>query len=972
MTDPDRPIEDVLARFQELLAHSEAPAAPDDDTRNARLAFLRAASVLHLFSLVDLRPDDGRWPSGSAARYLLDDTVPAVGWGAEGLRTLGIEARREGLAMLGSRSAIGKALKANPNRQRTDVQSMLERWAGGETLRPAAMSVAELRAAATLCEWGLPDFLPRQIVDEFSRRRSAVSNFEVLAEGFVGRTTELEQLRKFVGLTPSSFIDRARDFVFGRTVTPLVLFGVGGAGKTALVARFILDFFSNSSAGCFPFMYLAFDDETLDPAEPATIIGAAVRQIELQSGEIEAGDADYQGALLRMTDQLGIYFSTRQRLSGSAVSARSQRERIHELLLLDEKLFVTFARFLDQWSKLAGGRIGVERLPILFVLDTFEEVEFLPDTDLERFWELVDVLRQVPEMRLLIVGRSMPNSAYLAGRVQQLALGDLNRADALELLQRLGVDQASAAYVADHFGTNPLTLRLAARLLRESDGISEIQGVRSQHDGRLQLGAEVIRGQLYRRVLDHIHDPRIRALAHPGMVLRRVTAAIIQEVLAPHCGFGWIDAAESEQLFASLAREHSLVRRDEYGALLYREEVRRPMLALLAADRPDLTRELHRAAARFYAVGSDEASAGEEIYHRLMLGDLEHRVLQRRWTNSIGQRLAAAAEELPPESRAWLASRTRLRLSDAERELAGAAERERIVGHEAVRAFRIGDFESALNMLRNVNPAPDSPLAALHARALLALGQPDLASAVLNEYLATFPPLASSPRLAELLWLAAQSCAQRGDRAEAARWLEQLVPIAKSLPSRLPLLQTLTEQLAILEPGTAGPSRQALAGLLMELDPSETYREAALIRLAMARLGPSPAGPWTRFGPDLAYELLSAVPSWTKEQLAEARAGLASALETASSPQLEGAITLLDPESSDEDTAKKIATTISMAAAEFSHSRLSDDVVDPAAIQALWTIFKAERATLAAATLAGIGQGEENWLRSGSSFEALA
>ena len=49
--------------------------------------------------------------------------------------------------------------------------------------------------------------------------------------------------------------------------------------------------------------------------------------------------------------------------------------------------------------------------------------------------------------------------------------------------------------------------------------------------GRTIPPREVLQGVLFRRILGHIHTPEIRQLAHPGLVLRRITPDLIKEVL---------------------------------------------------------------------------------------------------------------------------------------------------------------------------------------------------------------------------------------------------------------------------------------------------------------------------------------------------------------------------------------------------------------------------------------------------------
>ena len=89
-------------------------------------------------------------------------------------------------------------------------------------------------------------------------------------------------------------------------------------------------------------------------------------------------------------------------------------------------------------------------------------------------------------------------------------------------------------------GGNPLSLHLAADVLNRT----------GEDPTRLIAVAEGnIQGQLYSRLLEHIRDPLVRAVAHPGLVVRRLTPEIIREVLAEPCGIAPLDEAEAARIF---------------------------------------------------------------------------------------------------------------------------------------------------------------------------------------------------------------------------------------------------------------------------------------------------------------------------------------------------------------------------------------------------------------------------------------
>src|SRR5262249_54021542 len=161
------------------------------------------------------------------------------------------------------------------------------------------------------------------------------------------------------------------------------------------------------------------------------------------------------------------------------------------------------------------------------------------------------------------------------------------------------------------------------------------------------------------RLLDHIKDPRVRAVAHPGLVVRRITPDVIRDVLAGPCGIAPMTQLDAAEVFDALRREATLCEPspDGDGALVHRADVRALMLPGIQRDAPATTRHIHEAAVAYYAAeaylaalpASDHVARREELYHRLMLGQ-GSADLDRRWDPRAGQELAVAVDELPLRS----------------------------------------------------------------------------------------------------------------------------------------------------------------------------------------------------------------------------------------------------------------------------------------------------------------------------------
>src|SRR5262249_15260965 len=149
-------------------------------------------------------------------------------------------------------------------------------------------------------------------------------------------------------------------------------------------------------------------------------------------------------------------------------------------------------------------------------------------------------------------------------------------------LQQRGIPAEAATWLASRLGGNPLTLRMATQLFQQTAAQDKNGGL-SGFAGPLagQGDAAEIQRPLYVRILEHVHDPDVRRLAHPGLVLRKVTADIIRDVLAERCGVVISTPKRAEELFAELARETSLVslvRVSGVDELRHRPDVRRVML----------------------------------------------------------------------------------------------------------------------------------------------------------------------------------------------------------------------------------------------------------------------------------------------------------------------------------------------------------------------------------------------------------
>lgn len=831
---------DVTGQLLGLLSDRFAQHAESrSDVGAERWSYREAAAVLHCFHPALLRPIDPRLAVASPRALLSGDTVPASGGRAEGLHSLKPEVRQAALRRLGNRERVRAALNANPKRSMTGVQQMLEAYLNRKEPSLDKQSSEELSQTLQVISWlseVVPDLPAEPAVRKQLAQRSVLRPFEhLVSRNLIGRDKDLTRLRDYVGvLPPGSRVEAAvRYFRSFLKVEPvLLLYGPGGIGKSALVGRFLYDHSQAPPELRFPFAYLPFDNPLLKTSEPYTLLVEAADQLSRQYPErTEACD--------RFRHRIEVYHRARAALGGRASRARTRGGKLTQVSTLDLSLFQDFAEMLKDLANAGGGK-----RPALLVLDSFEEAQYRPAEELVGLGRMLGVLQdRFPNLRIVASGRAPAENLTLNGeRPRPMPLSELDTASAIRLLEIEGVgDRNIAKNLARQLPGNPLTLKLAARAVAGGD---DLESLATRRFLVFSVSPELILGQLYRRVLGHIHDEDVRKLAHPGMVLRRVTPEVILKVLGGPCGVEVQTQAEAQRLFSELRREHALVRLEDDSTLQFRPEVRQPMLQLLKQEKPAQVREIHEAAVRYWSGQESVASRAEELYHRLAL-DQETWLLQDRWLPEVGASLATSRNELPPRAVAWLASRMSLSLDPEIRAAASLAEWESVVGRQAVSLLRYQEVESALSLLAERSErSPESALYSLEARAHMLAGEPAKTLEVLERGLEGMPLTGNPGRLAEMLWLYAQAAAAIGNLAQADSSLARAEVVAREIADPLCRIQILTQRLRLLrrrkasDNGSAAALRDLLAHNLLRLNAEQMDRERVLVRLAVSELGP--------------------------------------------------------------------------------------------------------------------------------------
>ncbi len=677
----------------------------------------------------------------------------------------------------------------------------------------------------------------------------------LLQRPFEGRVAELNRLREHIGLlpplNPGGTLGPAGSLATERPGPRqgqyvLVVHGLAGVGKSTLLAKTLMDHLTDDSIGELPFVYIDAERATISLHEPLSLVAEMARQLAVQ----------YPAQALLFTE-----LSARAR-----VKARKQRLLAEDLEDLREVataktisragLYEYHASARDEESRATYElgtilRRAVRTLPpFVVVLDSFEAAQYRASPVLDRMWSMWSALREAyPQTRVIVLGRAPVGHPNIpADEVATVELGELDPTAAVHFLVDRGLGLTLAEAISTRIGRNPLSLRLAARVAEASRKAHEdddwILEVPERRDSFKAVDDMLIQGTLYDLLLKHITNPWVRKLAHPSLVLRRITPDVIRTVLAPQCGADVQDDATAWGLFGELARELDPVERVAPEVLRHRPDVRRIMLQLLSADDKREMRAVERAAVLFYQDSDRPEDRAEELYHRLRLAENLNEV-KARWTPEAAA-LADAGPELPTRSARLL---SRLMRGSPELPAVNAdqvAWEQRTAG-EVEDLLTQGLEEEAKALLRQRRPwTPCSPLHALEVEVHLRLGELDDARRAVNAVLdgdqldGDQSEQCDEVRL-ELLLLSARLHAKSGDLASADADLDRAEQTASSLGRDLDALAALLMRARLHE--QAGPdSRQAAAedliGRVQSTDEAVLATRSALFRAIAAEVGP--------------------------------------------------------------------------------------------------------------------------------------
>jgi hypothetical protein len=860
------------AALAEAVEATPAPSIRDQRSGAAWPLFVDAATVAS-FLPRDLAP--GAPPVGerkeaerAVLRYSeLSREAGATRW------TLTREARREVLsscepaeiAAAVKRSAphadpVTAALRElllgrrQPDLRSLDVQSL-------EALRLAA---AWLTGVSTLATPGVDELDRiielRRLLAPFERmtgKRTRTTSADARLDRFFGRADEIETLRASVDVVAADRLGQrvkrlaktARRLFTGHK--PLNVWGTGGVGKTTLVAKFMLEH-AQAAASRFPFAYLDFDRPTISASNRAGLLAEICRQV-------------------------GAQFPT---LSKPLSSLREQ-------VALAERTMPSGADYISILKPLAAElRRTVDRSfegsePFLLVFDTFEVVQYGRD-QVAALEELVSAFfdrePEWPRLRLIISGRVHVD--HFLGDLDHLELGALDLEGSTQMLAASAVEagkpisnreaeslvRAIAKVVHDptNDGVRPLRLRLIGDLFakEKAGGPAIVESLLDElakpSAEQAKLGALLVDGILVRRILGHVNDPRVRALADPGLVVRRVTKDVIREVMTqgtsrdalqettpldPERIDPWIvDDTEAANIFEAFGREITLVEA-EGDVLRHRQDVRRDMLPLIEACRPNGFGRIHRLAYDFFRRraakdSADDRARAEAVYHGLWLREPLDR-LDSLWPGKLDPGIDP--DEFPTGSLANLYLRAKRLGPLTEEEV-------RMLPQAISLAWWSGRTDELLGTLRVLPEVPllravggqdfrafagRPDLAAVAARLFYRAGMWREAMLLLRQLISPQSRVDAEGEIS-LLRTYATIAAKSQAPEDAVWWLARTAERIKDPVVRTEILAHAALALPREQRGAVEGSRRGFTDSVAEVPPVQWRREPRILRLAIA------------------------------------------------------------------------------------------------------------------------------------------
>jgi hypothetical protein len=530
--------------------------------------------------------------------YIVDTSAPI--W------TLGISDRQDIIRHAGSIDALKKVHTSTTTENTGD--KVIEQILNGPPYSIDTIDDEELPYWLQAVRWFtdvIPEVPSPETINHALEKRRIKNNLTILAgPDFRNRFSELDQMKKWYEDKKSG---------------PLIIWGIGGMGKSALISKFVLALPDETFI-----LWLDFDRADLAPDDAVSVLKQVIEQA---------------------TVQLVGFSAPELKKDNWKEGAKKIGSAIH--------------------------KITKKTVPPLAILDGFEIAQHADQY--YEVWEVLDTIMDgLPGLRVLVSGRAPVQSftnlsvdghplKYLTEKKPTTtALLGLDTENTAEWLKDHGIsDEKSIARVTQISKGVPLILKLAARFVKEGGSILDLQ----------QLPDYLVEGFLYQRILYRVIDPLLKPIARDILVVRNLCRGMINEVFFDRLPEG----LTPDEIFSRLMKEmglvtemerqagtNSLVLTGEADMLHLRPEVRSATLKLLETEDAARVREIDSRAVTWYEKQdlNDVKNRAELIYHYLRLGKIPE--AERAWKDECSAYLKDAANDLPDSAtneRKWISDR---------------------------------------------------------------------------------------------------------------------------------------------------------------------------------------------------------------------------------------------------------------------------------------------------------------------------
>ncbi|MFC5667731.1 hypothetical protein ACFP3U_32805 [Kitasatospora misakiensis] len=403
----------------------------------------------------------------------------------------------------------------------------------------------------------------------------------------------------------------------------LRIHATGGSGKSMLL-RWFMARYCQERPTPLPCAYLDFDD--CDPALAVTHPWLLVLEAAAQLNE-QLIDTPFDELLAIYREDLALLPRNRSRAAGARLTGRPTAAPERRVRMVGDFIAVLNETLRRQCTF------------AVLVLDTLEEVLLRDGARLDELTAVLDRLRTgVPDLRIVASGRyDLADALPLPAR--DLRLDHFSPAESDSYLREVReiTDPELRRAIGESSDGLPYTLALFADL---ADDLTPEQ-IRSASGPGLLYAID--------RVLERVHDDRLRWLLRYGVIPRRLSLRIVREVMLPHLreGIRGSGTADDPELDERPVMRFPIFLRAEPG---FTDE---------ADELPDLWAALTRYAGDAVWVGRDPLDPDGLVIDRTVRDPLRKLLADHTVSKLLNRDLAAyfarraSGAESPPEWVRW-------------------------------------------------------------------------------------------------------------------------------------------------------------------------------------------------------------------------------------------------------------------------------------------------------------------------------